>query len=164
MNIYEEQIVRLMSERRTDRLTGLGNYTAFREHVEMLHSLRQVFTVILFDMTNLKATNSELGHFGADEVLREVGAGIRGYDHVFRHGGDEFAVILPGDDVWAARAVRERIEDMVGCRWLECGKPVRLVGRATVIHWSKDLDAQLNECDSELEVRKRTVKAELAAV
>jgi diguanylate cyclase (GGDEF)-like protein len=156
---YEEQIVRLMADARTDALTGLGNFRAFREHCEALSGA--AFAVVLLDMTNLKRANSILGHFGADSLLQRVGQSIRGggWDAVFRHGGDEFAVVLPKVTRTAAWMVRERIEQAVGTFTLSDGTRVRAIGAVAYVHPGVDLYTELNRADHELERRKAEWKA-----
>jgi len=159
---YQEAILLLMRDKRTDSLTGLGNYFAFQEYVRNLEALGVGFSVVLFDMTNLKAANEELGHFGADAVLHQVGQRIRcGYDHVFRHGGDEFAVVLPRCALGGAQAVRDRIEKAVGVSRLKSGKPVAAVGACIQVTPDVSLTAQLNRCDKNLELRKAELKRQL---
>ncbi len=158
---YQEQIIQLMKDKRTDQLTGLGNYCAFREYVHNLSSMGCVFSVVLFDATNLKAANEELGHFGADALLHKIGQKIRDYDAAFRYGGDEYAVVLPSCSLGEAKAVRDRVEMAVGVRWLSSGHPVTLVGECAQIRSDVDLDRQLNRCDNLLEKRKISTKNEL---
>lgn len=161
---YQETIARLMAEKRTDELTKLGNYRAFREYIMMLRDLGVGFSVALFDMTNLKWANECLGHFGADVLLCNIGQLIRGVrgddasDAVFRHGGDEFAVVLPCCPTGGALAVRDRIEEAVGEVILRDGVKVRAVGAVCTIVPGADLDAELNRADKELERRKAKVK------
>lgn len=151
---YEQQIVRLMGDTRTDDLTGLGNYKAFMEHCTALGGT--VFAVVLLDMTNLKRANATLGHFGADTLLQRVAGAIRGggWDAVFRHGGDEFAVVLPRATRIAALAVLDRIEQAVGTFTLSDGTRVRAVGAVAYVEPGVDLDSELNRADHELERRK----------
>lgn len=157
---YQEQILYLMRSCRTCDLTGLGNYRAFYEYVTSLVQLGVRFSVVLFDMTNLKAANTELGHFGADDVLRRVAELIRGggWDHVFRHGGDEFAVVLPHASVRVGLQVRDRIEVKVGVSYLASGTMLRVVGAAGSWLPTDDLETVLNETDKALERRKVRVK------
>lgn len=154
---YEDQIVRLMASARTDALTGLGNYRAFWEHCEALSE----FAVVLLDMTNLKRANLILGHFGADGLLQRVAGAIRGggWDAVFRHGGDEFAVVLPKVTRTAAWMVRERIEQAVGTFTLSDGTQVRAIGAVAYVTPGVDLGMELNRADHELERRKAEWKA-----
>ena len=160
----EEPVLRLTRDKRTDQLTGLGNYLAFREYIGNLRLLGCGFSVVLIDMTNLKAANEELGHFGADALLAKVGSKIRDHDHVFRHGGDEFAVVLPGCPLGGAEAVRNRIELDVGISWLDNGKPICAVASACQITPDVELDGQLNICDHALEERKAEIKSQLVRV
>ena len=157
----QDQVLQLMRDKRTDQLTGLGNYLAFREYIGNLRKLGCGFSVVLIDMTNLKAANEQLGHFGADALLAKVGSKIRGHDHVFRHGGDEFAVVLPGCPLGGAISVRNRIELDVGLDWLENGMPICAVASACQVTPDVDLDGQLNRCDNALEERKVGIKRDL---
>ncbi len=167
---YEEQILRLMVTSRRDALTGLGNYAAFIEYCTNLITLGVPFSIAVFDMTNLKRANEMLGHFGADVLLANVGRMIRGedrddvihWDAVFRHGGDEFAVILPCAPPSGALAVRDRIEDQVGTSYLPDGSPVRAIGAVGHVPPGGDLHAELNRADRALETRKREWKCSVS--
>lgn len=153
MNDLEHYAVRLMGEARTDDLTGLGNRRAFMEYCRNLQKLEVPFVVVLLDMTNLKRANTVLGHFGADALLQRIGGIIRaGWDAVYRHGGDEFAVVLPwcGDGT----KVRNRIEATVGVNVLTDGTRVAAIGAVGKITPTSDLCSILNRTDKELEWRK----------
>lgn len=157
---YELTILRLMASERTDKLTGLGNYAGFREYCDHLVLLGVPFSVVLFDMTNLKRANETLGHFGADVLLTKVGSLIREcHDQVFRHGGDEFAVVLPCSPPSGALNVRDRIEENVGLSRLPDGTPVRAIGSVAHVPPGGNVDAELNRADKALETRKRAWKA-----
>ena len=158
---YEETIVRLMTEKRTDALTGLGNRAAFLEYCVALSDLGVPFSVVLLDMTNLKRANEMLGHFGADVLLNAVGRMIRagGWDAVFRHGGDEFAVVLPACPPGGAAGVRDRIEDAIGLVTLKDGTPVRAIGSPAHVAPGGNLHGELNRADRALEARKAAWKA-----
>jgi diguanylate cyclase (GGDEF)-like protein len=93
-----------------DPLTDLENHSAFHE---ALQGDRRAFAVAMVDLDGFKAVNDSAGHLTGDRLLREV-AGVmrdtlRVQDRVYRIGGDEFAVILPGIDRDIARRVGERL-------------------------------------------------------
>jgi diguanylate cyclase (GGDEF)-like protein/excisionase family DNA binding protein len=97
----------------TDDLTGLLNHGTFQGWLDRSVETREPFSLIMLDLDDFKAVNDALGHQAGDRLLAElaraiVGAG-RDTDHVFRYGGDEFSVILPGTDAASALAVAERI-------------------------------------------------------
>jgi diguanylate cyclase (GGDEF)-like protein/excisionase family DNA binding protein len=101
----------------TDDMTGLLNHGTFQSWLERTVESRDPFSLIMLDLDDFKAVNDALGHQAGDRLLAElaraiVGAG-RDSDHVFRYGGDEFAVILPGTDAASALSVAERIRGAI---------------------------------------------------
>ncbi len=101
----------------TDPLTGLANRRDLFERAEgLLERARREeveLAVVVMDLDRFKLINDSFGHAVGDEVLK-VFAGVarralRPNDILGRLGGEEFAVILPGTDADAARAIAERI-------------------------------------------------------
>ena len=97
-----------------DELTGLPARRALNE---ALARLRGTYTVAMVDIDHFKRFNDEHGHDVGDQILRMVGArlaGVGGGGRVFRYGGEEFAVLFAGKEVWEAReyleALRQTIE------------------------------------------------------
>jgi diguanylate cyclase (GGDEF)-like protein len=95
----------------TDKLTGLLNRTAFEplfadlEHEAM--RLQQPMALLLLDIDFFKTINDTHGHGVGDQVIQHVAgrlqSGLRRGDHVFRWGGEEFLILMPGCN--AAQAV-----------------------------------------------------------
>jgi diguanylate cyclase (GGDEF)-like protein len=100
-----------------DTMTGLLNQRRFREELEREHgrSTRawDSYAVLRLDVDGMGAINDEFGVPVGDGVLEQVAARLkkclREYDIVARLEDDEFAVLLPGADVIAARTVGERV-------------------------------------------------------
>ena len=100
-----------------DDLTGLGNRRAYDERLAHECARREreggSLMLVLADVDGLDAINEAHGRVQGDGVLRTVAAVLqrwtRSIDGVYRIGGDEFAVILPGASVEAARALMGRI-------------------------------------------------------
>ncbi|HEX8823189.1 MAG TPA: diguanylate cyclase [Archangium sp.] len=100
----------------TDPLTGLYNRAYFQEAlgVEFRRAQRykHPMSLVLLDLDHFKQVNDNLGHSAGDEALREVSARLRrtarSTDVVARHGGEEFAMILPETDLEQGQIAAER--------------------------------------------------------
>ena len=100
----------------TDALTGLFNRRRFELWLQQSVGKPRVSTaLLLIDVDDFKEVNDRFGHDCGDEVLRTLASlmasSVRADDVAIRHGGDEFALILEGDDLLPA-AVRERAEKL----------------------------------------------------
>lgn len=104
-----------------DPLTGLFNRTALMPRfAELSHQARltdQPVCLLLCDLDNFKAINDEHGHDRGDAALRDMAYELRkrlhSFDLVYRYGGEEFLVVLPGLGSEAGREVAERLRGAV---------------------------------------------------
>ena len=102
----EQQLghVRNLAER--DPLTGVGSKFAYSERERETNSdisegIAEPFAVAVLDVNGLKQINDTLGHQAGDEYIRQASHMIcTFFDHspVFRVGGDEFVVLIRGED------------------------------------------------------------------
>ncbi len=103
----------------SDGLTGIANRRLFDErlgdaHAEAMHS-GQPLSVMQIDIDHFKLYNDTYGHLAGDECLRKVAQAIDQTltgerDLAARVGGEEFAVLLPGQDAEHAGQVAERLQ------------------------------------------------------
>ncbi|MBL8257259.1 MAG: GGDEF domain-containing protein [Pseudoxanthomonas mexicana] len=113
---------RLVQQARTDELTGLLNRNGWSERAVALHaqalSAGRPVAVVVLDIDYFKRINDDHGHDGGDAVLQRLGGIMRarvGTDGcAARIGGEEFAVLLAGDDAVAAQAFAERLRNEFG--------------------------------------------------
>ncbi|MDX1722199.1 MAG: histidine kinase N-terminal 7TM domain-containing protein [Pseudomonas sp.] len=100
-----------------DPLTGLYNRRYLDEFFsrELARAERERTSVALalIDLDHFKQLNDEYGHLAGDDVLKGVAQhlldNLRASDAVFRIGGEEFLLILPGVDVQEAHKRLESI-------------------------------------------------------
>ncbi len=67
------------------------------------------YGLLVMDLDHFKTINDAFGHATGDQVLidfvRIIQANIRETDRLFRHGGEEFALLLPNTDLLGLRIV-----------------------------------------------------------
>ncbi len=103
----------------TDTLTGLYNRRHFlslaQNEAERCLRNRVTFSVLLMDVDRFKRYNDAFGHNEGDKVLRTLGETIRTnfrtMDTGFRHGGEEFIVLLPETAAEGAIIPAERLRE-----------------------------------------------------
>jgi len=102
-----------------DSLTGLGSRNAYLRAVRRVHEGAKLPLLILVgDVNNLKYTNDTRGHLVGDRLLTEVAKAIRTHApagaQIYRIGGDEIALLLPGGDAPDAQAFIARVSEALG--------------------------------------------------
>ena len=89
-----------------DALTGVKNKRAYVQfEIELDEQIKEkenlAFAIVICDVNGLKQVNDTKGHTAGDEFIRsacKVICNTFKHSPVFRIGGDEFAVILKGQD------------------------------------------------------------------
>lgn len=104
-----------------DQLTGLPNRrlleNALKKGVARARRGR-TSTFMMMDLDNFKVVNDTMGHTVGDKVLITftglLQKHLREYDLLARIGGDEFALLLDGEDINEAKAIADRICQAIG--------------------------------------------------
>jgi diguanylate cyclase (GGDEF)-like protein len=112
-----------------DPLTGLFNRNALEQRLQELDGQPcdpgedLSHALLLCDLDHFKQVNDRLGHAAGDAVLQDVAytmrAALRAGDTIYRVGGEEILVILPGADHDDAIEISERL-----CREVRDRRPV----------------------------------------
>ncbi|MFT6269394.1 MAG: diguanylate cyclase [Alphaproteobacteria bacterium] len=91
-----------------DALTGLCNRRYFDSELESKMGIDKLCLMII-DIDHFKVVNDTHGHLMGDLVIKAVAkklqSGCREDAQVFRYGGEEFVVLMPGADLQKARHV-----------------------------------------------------------
>lgn len=120
----------------TDSLTGVYNTRFFHKilasEAARAHRYSTPLSLLMIDIDAFKQVNDTFGHVVGDKVLVEIGRvlehAVRNTDYVFRTGGDEFAVVLPGTTAEGAVRVAEKI-----LRKVETGQILQNLGYSSQI-------------------------------
>lgn len=94
-------------------------------------SEEEPLALVATDIDRFKAVNDTHGHLAGDDVLRSVGAiherVCRGRAKAYRVGGEELVILAPNTAVEEARALAERVRELVSqCVVPAIGSPVTL--------------------------------------
>jgi diguanylate cyclase (GGDEF)-like protein len=147
-----------------DSLTGLFNRNALEQRLADLHGqpcnpaegLSHAF--LLCDLDHFKRINDRFGHAAGDAVLQDVAYTMRGAlragDSIYRVGGEEILVILPGAGHEDAMEIAERLRVAVRER-RPVGVSVSLsIGVAVAEPTTVDTDDLLARADAALYAAK----------
>lgn len=97
----------------SDGLTGLANRRKLDADLSRHDGARIETSAIMVDIDHFKEINDTYGHALGDEILRRVGSllsqQVRFDDVVYRYGGEEFCILLPGATCQDAHDVADRI-------------------------------------------------------
>lgn len=161
----------LQEQAEVDALTGLVNRRAFDRALRRA-THRDGAALVLLDVDGFKTINDVHGHPAGDEVLVHLAAVLRDQVRsddavVFRLGGDELAVLLPGCTAETAARRAEGLLDAVRVSPIPLPDGGRLqlsvsVGVAHVPGDGEDLRALYSAADAALYDAKRAGRGRMA--
>jgi diguanylate cyclase (GGDEF)-like protein len=154
----------LKAHARTDELTSLPNFRAFRERIDLeierAERYPERFGILILDLDRFKKYNDTYGHLAGNDALQRVARAIREavrtVDFPARYGGEEFAVILPQLDASALAAIAERIRATIEAMPAPAGgaQVTVSIGAAMYPDDSKVSDALFRAADERLYAAK----------
>ena len=149
--LLEEQIV-------TDSLTGAYNRhhldRRLAETIEQHKRYGHPASMVIFDIDHFKRINDRFGHQVGDRTLRilidAVKTRIRVVDQVFRYGGEEFVILLPGTKIRQAEKLSIDVTQLVAqLNMIESG-PVTISCGVAELEKDEDAFSWIRRCDRAL--------------
>jgi diguanylate cyclase (GGDEF)-like protein len=154
----------------TDSLTSVYNTRFFHEvlgrETARADRYSTPLSLLMIDIDSFKLVNDTYGHVVGNKVLTQVARTlehtVRNTDFVFRCGGDEFGVVLPGTDLEGAMRVAQKILQKVETS--EMLTSLGYSGRVTVsiglseYRRGSHFETLVAEADQALYVSKRSSK------
>lgn len=146
----------------TDSLCQCLNRTCYElRRREILESAPRPLALIVADVDNLKAVNDRFGHKAGDEYLavcvRLLKKVTRSGDTLFRIGGDEFALFLPGTDEPGVERIRTALAFEFAA--LRLGHPANLsIGHSILGAGDTDFERHFAVADAEMYRKKQGEK------
>jgi diguanylate cyclase (GGDEF)-like protein len=118
---FAETLMRAEMQQRSDAvldpLTGLLNRKAlagrYEEIAQQATLTRAPICLVACDLDHFKHVNDEHGHARGDAVLKDAAyllrKSLRSFELVYRLGGEEFLIVLPGVSLAEGFAIAERV-------------------------------------------------------
>lgn len=162
----EERLGEAQNMAYCDQLTGVKSNHAYAEKEESMNmriksNLVEEFSVVVCDVNGLKQINDTLGHKAGDEFIKTACMMIcKLFKHspVYRVGGDEFVVVLEGDDYANRQHLMKEMNETADNNNIT-GGVVIAVGISDFIQDEDETIYQVFErADSLMYVRKKKLK------
>jgi diguanylate cyclase (GGDEF)-like protein len=136
---WQERATEFQLRSITDQLTGLPNLRYLQERLpeELNRSKRYDYPMsfLMIDIDDFKNYNDQNGHEAGNLALQMTAHclkdALRSADVALRYGGEEFCILLPQTGLAEARAIAERIRELVSITPFPHGETQPL-GRVTI--------------------------------
>jgi len=157
-------LLRVMAETQlqatTDSLTGLLNRRSFEHRLAANRREHSEVVISMADLDHFKLLNDSYGHETGDRALRLFAQvlrdSLRTEDLVCRHGGEEFAIAIPGCTIDKAREIFEATRVRLEAAMAVAGMPKFTVSFGVVQADPKDdLQTTISRADVALFQAKR---------
>jgi diguanylate cyclase len=120
----------------TDGLTHLANRKAFDEALAQACTQNRPLSLALLDIDHFKRFNDTWGHQTGDQVLRYVATVLARVGEpprlAARFGGEEFAILFPGEDARNVAGLLETVREEIASRMLKRRSTNEDLGAVTI--------------------------------
>lgn len=156
-----EQLIQLATK---DPLTGAGNRRRLDDKLtEVVNSYKRkgdAASLVLLDLDHFKKVNDIHGHAAGDQILKSitkiVNLRIRVTDSLYRIGGEEFVVLLEGQDLHRAAHLAEQLRTLVEANELVHDQPVTISLGVAELKTDESASNWLQRADEALYRAKRS--------
>lgn len=146
-----------------DPLTGVGNRRALADKLDsiVMGSIRMngPASLLLIDLDHFKTVNDTHGHAVGDQILisltKIINLRIRVTDGLYRIGGEEFVVVVEGQDIEQARRLAEQLRTLVQANELAPHSAVTVSIGVAQLQTGETGETWLNRADDALYAAKR---------
>ncbi|WP_296935481.1 GGDEF domain-containing protein [uncultured Marinobacter sp.] len=147
-----------------DPLTGIKNRRSMDQELDLAAADAErtglPYALVLLDIDHFKRINDEHGHGVGDDVLTELVAllkqNTRKSDQLFRYGGEEFVLLLPGVDGIGLKAVMNNLQQVLRKYMKHPGGSVTASFGVALLRHGEGVDSWLARADTALYEAKET--------
>lgn len=146
-----------------DPLTGAYNRRVMSEELRKATRDRRsehLYSLLIMDLDHFKHINDTFGHSVGDQVLidfvRIMKSMMRENDILFRHGGEEFALLLPGTNLEGLITVADAIQKTIFSKLTSPAGPVSISSGGAVLSDGEHWEEWINRADKQLYIAKKT--------
>ena len=119
----------------------------------------RIYSLLILDLDYFKRINDSFGHAAGDQVLIDfvsiIKSMVRDSDMLFRHGGEEFALLLPDTNQQGLATIADAVQKTIFSNLISPAGAVSVsIGGATLNesdHWEE----WINRADERLYIAKK---------
>lgn len=145
-----------------DTLTGCYNRRFLEHWISHLRARDKNYTLLLFDLDNMKTINDTYGHIKGDIALHSVAEAMQevaqAHDYVIRYGGDEFAMILEDTSELRISEISQFLQMYLKETKENHPFAIKLSSGSSLLSSDKSFEIALEEADQHLYNNKKNNK------
>lgn len=154
----EHQREEMANLARRDPLTGARNRRSMDDALKLAVSTAErvgtTYAMVILDLDYFKRINDKHGHSLGDDILirltKLVDDNTRQTDQLFRFGGEEFVLLMPGVDLQGMKAVVHSLRQKIRNHLRSPDGPVTASFGAALLHEDESWESWLKRADDAL--------------